>query len=394
MDGTAKHSPFIITRNFAYIISLLLVFIWLSSYTLYQVNRENNLNNIFSLQLINWQESTCLEKKTPKLCGVVANDTSQSAVSFDIINLSLAINNTSLMRVINPDEIDTLEKNFINKFGGNITLLKKARYIAIESIKTLAERRAYNSQLFLLTTQPLTNEDEESKLLFDLQHAKTLINNYNDWSGKAAINEKNITLSLISNYNSLRNLFIIELQRNVKNFRPNVSFSWLYHDDNSGWVIELVFWTIAGLLCNTVIILNTSLTEENYSSNRFFLFIPRLFIAPILSIVVVALIAGGFTDAGVDLSNLPQFLILSFLLGFNVENLTQVIRRASNHFFGNFSFGKVITKEKINSHNAYIKTNTESSGLINKRLQKIKVKVAQQVRNIIADEKQNSNKDP
>ena len=142
-------------------------------------------------------------------------------------------------------------------------------------------------------------------------------------------------MNLIEAFNNEFDNCIAYVSNVLQNYTPQVSFSWLFHENASGWLIELVFWTWAGLLVNSVILLNTALREDDYDSNRFFLFIPRFFIAPLLSIVVVAMIAAGFTDAGLDLTNLPSFLLLSFLLGFNVENLTHLVHKASNTLFGN-----------------------------------------------------------
>ena len=63
------------------------------------------------------------------------------------------------------------------------------------------------------------------------------------------------------------------------------------------------------------------------------LFIPRLFLAPLLSVVIIAFIASGESGYQINLQNLPAFLVFAFLMGFNSESLTRTIRDLFNRVF-------------------------------------------------------------
>lgn len=191
----------------------------------------------------------------------------------------------------------------------------------------------------------------------------------------------------------MKQSFINELKRNVKGFKPDISFSWLYHDNDLGWLIELVFWSVAGLLCNTVIMLNLALTSKQYSPAQFFLFIPQLFIAPILSVAILALVAGGITDSGIELANLSQFLIFSFLLGFNVENLTMVIREISNNLFRNMVNFKDRGKPQTPPDNQSDYREQEPTNIIDKYQRNAEINTSDSVTTILADEKSKTGKD-
>ena len=140
--------------------------------------------------------------------------------------------------------------------------------------------------------------------------------------------------------------------------------------------------------------LNSALKTKQYSPEKFFLFFPRLFIAPILSVVILALVAGGITDAGIDLANLSQFLIFSFLLGFNVENLTQVIRDVSNHLFSNLvNFQPKEEPQAPSVQPSDISPKEKPTNIIDKYQQNTEKNVKQSVTSMLAEEKAQSKKD-
>jgi len=59
--------------------------------------------------------------------------------------------------------------------------------------------------------------------------------------------------------------------------------------------MELVAWTIIGVLMNVSVTLSRTVQTRNYDPELFLLTFPRLFTAPIMAIVVVALFAAGLT---------------------------------------------------------------------------------------------------
>ena len=114
--------------------------------------------------------------------------------------------------------------------------------------------------------------------------------------------------------------------------KPNISFDWLYHAD-AGWIIELIVWSIYGVLASALAWLIKQYRQGTYDANLFLLFIPRLFLAPLLSVVITAFIASGESGYQVNLQNLPAFLVFAFAMGFNSESLTRLIREIFNNLF-------------------------------------------------------------
>ncbi|MEM9381037.1 MAG: hypothetical protein AAGB93_13885 [Planctomycetota bacterium] len=110
---------------------------------------------------------------------------------------------------------------------------------------------------------------------------------------------------------------------------PPLTFRWLYHRQ-SGWIFEVAFWTIVGLLCNTMIALISASKTGGYRPELFLLLFPKLAIAPVLSIVIVALFSSGNGQYEISVLNLPMFLVLAFILGFASEGLYDKIRDISN----------------------------------------------------------------
>lgn len=107
-----------------------------------------------------------------------------------------------------------------------------------------------------------------------------------------------------------------------------LSFSWLLID-HSNWVWEVVAWTWFGVLANTLIALIHSSRDKNYKADEFVLVFPKLLLAPLLSVVCVALWSSGFTSAPVTFVNLPLFLVFSFSLGLVTEQLYDLLRSSA-----------------------------------------------------------------
>ena len=394
MDDPTQIVPKFLHKQInAYKISLTLVFIWLISYTLYQSLRDTNIDELFTLHIIELPTQSGNISQRVK-CKEPCLTTTPAAITFSTLSMKFSINDFVLHQILNDNEIEEFEENINNKYNEDTELLLQAKSTAIDSILSLSKRRAEGSNFEMYTKQSLVQYDSDNaKLIFNLDHVKNLIETYDNWSDDNAIKERDVTLSLIFQYNQMKQSFINELKRNVKGFKPDISFSWLYHDNDLGWLIELVFWSVAGLLCNTVIMLNLALTSKQYSPAQFFLFIPQLFIAPILSVVILALVAGGITDSGIELANLSQFLIFSFLLGFNVENLTMVIREISNNLFRNMVNFKDRGKPQTPPDNQSDYREQEPTNIIDKYQRNAEINTSDSVTTILADEKSKTGKD-
>lgn len=114
--------------------------------------------------------------------------------------------------------------------------------------------------------------------------------------------------------------------------RPQLSFLWLYHP-GSMWIVELVFWSWFGLFSCSLVNLNKVCRERRYTASEFSLMFPRIILAPVLGMVVVALISSGYAMQDQKLNNFPYLLMLFFFLGFTSENVNLIIRDVANKLF-------------------------------------------------------------
>ena len=145
--------------------------------------------------------------------------------------------------------------------------------------------------------------------------------------------------------------FRLEVSQYGEQLDHDVSFLWLYHDSLTwGWIPELIFWSILGVLIHTIVALMTTTRAEiegrratsdaepmpRYNPRRFIMLFPRLILAPVVAIVVLALVVTGLTDLEVTISNLPFFLLFAFLAGFASERFTAIIRNVVNHLIPRF----------------------------------------------------------
>jgi hypothetical protein len=116
-----------------------------------------------------------------------------------------------------------------------------------------------------------------------------------------------------------------ELKQEAQALQPVLSFCWLY-TDCGWWIVEVMFWSFAGVLANTIIALILACRAHRYSAEEYTLVLPKVFLAPTLAVVFVALWTTGFTESQINYLNLPYFLVFSFLLGFATESLYTKLR--------------------------------------------------------------------
>ncbi|GLS26587.1 hypothetical protein [Marinibactrum halimedae] len=179
----------------------------------------------------------------------------------------------------------------------------------------------------------------------------------NNFLAKIALLKKDVQLNWT---NSESNLYLIQLddlqidiksliqrqeasakllEERIETLKPQLNFLWLYHP-GSGWIVELVFWSLFGLCCCTLVNNIRDVRNNEYNAKRYTLFFPRIFLAPIMSVVVVALISSGYMEYNSNLNNFPYFLALAFFLGFNSESLNAIIQNTSNKLLQPLAFSK------------------------------------------------------
>lgn len=138
-----------------------------------------------------------------------------------------------------------------------------------------------------------------------------------------------------------------------QSLKPQLNFTWLYHP-GFGWIFELVFWCWFGLISCHVICLIKNVKNKDYDANIFALVFPRILLAPIMAIVIVALLASGYTEYNQNLNNFPYFLVLAFILGFNTENVNAIISQVSNKLLQPIAFSEE-QRQKANKKVPYQK---------------------------------------
>jgi hypothetical protein len=126
------------------------------------------------------------------------------------------------------------------------------------------------------------------------------------------------------------------LKRELRALDSGLSFEWL-RIDGWHWVLEVVGWTVFGFLANTLISLFQHCRRGSYSADEFILIFPKLALAPLLSLVAVALWSSGISNAPINYLNLPMFLVFAFSLGFCTEQLYTAMKDIASWFISRFA---------------------------------------------------------
>ncbi len=129
----------------------------------------------------------------------------------------------------------------------------------------------------------------------------------------------------ISREADLRNELAVEL----RGLDPILPFGWLYVQ-GGGWLVEVVFWSLLGVLANTIIGIILACRDDRYQPEEFVMVIPKVLLAPLLAVICVAIWTTGLTESKVSYLNLPYFLVFSFFLGFLTEGLYTRLRDFAN----------------------------------------------------------------
>ena len=139
-----------------------------------------------------------------------------------------------------------------------------------------------------------------------------------------------------------------QLKQDVLAKDYDLPFLWLYHE-GYGWIFELVFWSLIGVLVNTLFSLSRATRSHlpeykaegservsPYSPTRFLLMLPQLCIAPVVALIVGAFVITGVTSVEFNLSNLPWFLIFAFVSGFASERMMGILQASINRLIPMF----------------------------------------------------------
>lgn len=129
----------------------------------------------------------------------------------------------------------------------------------------------------------------------------------------------------VSLLDALENKTRHDLQTEVQELEPPLSFCWLY-TECGWWVVEVLLWSFLGVQANTIIALIGACREGKYSPAEFVLFFPKILLAPLLALVVVAFWSSGLSESKISYLNLPYFLVFSFALGFVTEGIYEKLR--------------------------------------------------------------------
>ena len=171
------------------------------------------------------------------------------------------------------------------------------------------------------------------------------------------------------------------LKKRQSELDPQISFIWLYHPGN-GWLVELVFWSLFGLYSCTLVNIVKKVSNKKYCAREFCMFFPRILLAPVMALIVVALISSGYSVQDQNLNNFPYFLMLAFFLGFNSESLNALIRDISNKILRPIAFSSARLRE-ANRTQPYIPRYAEAgkyaSGVTATTLQQLKQNIKAEV---------------
>ena len=151
------------------------------------------------------------------------------------------------------------------------------------------------------------------------------------------------TLNVLRGIDREEKKIIEGLRTDLRQIDTNASFSWLANNDQ--WVLELFFWSIIGVLVNSIAAVMSAIKdpEQAYHQDLLLLTFPKLLIAPVIAIVIVATIVYGLTDQEINLSHQPMLLFFAFISGFASERFSQLLRDGVNNFIP----GLRLTAEKI-----------------------------------------------
>lgn len=238
------------------------------------------------------------------------------AKKFSAVKESLLQGRLTVAKVSDEVLTDRLGKKYLPQIAGAMSLI-------VENHSLESAQQLYPAKMFY----PLLNETIVNRILPALTE-KTLLN---EQSGKEKFQEM---FALVKLQHEREQHYLAQVEEYVNSMQAYMSFEWL---NRLPWIVQLIFWTWFGVLINNIvwlIRLTKSRKEEDdlaFTSEVYVMLLPRLAIAPFISVIFLAMISSGIASFDIsNLNNLPAFLVAAFFLGFMSESITLRIRQFFN----------------------------------------------------------------
>lgn len=291
--------------------------------------------------------------KQTEPCGDNCQQTTsifQQGIVIDKQTLNVELLEYELNKVITPEEVDNTRKVLMKKFSaakksllqGRLAVAKVSDEVLTDrlgkkylpeiagAMSLIFENRSLESAQQLYPAEmfyPLLNETIINKSLPSLTEQSSL----NAQSGKEKFQEM---FALVKLQHEREQHYLAQVEQYVNSMQGYMSFEWL---NRLPWIVQLIFWTWFGVLINNIvwlIRLIKSRKEEDdlaFTSEIYVMLLPRLAIAPFISVIFFAMISSGIASFDIsNLNNLPAFLVAAFFLGFMSESITLRIRQFFN----------------------------------------------------------------
>ncbi|GAM61693.1 hypothetical protein JCM19232_5994 [Vibrio ishigakensis] len=267
-------------------------------------------------------------------------------ISLDTQTLEISYFEPNILRIMSVEKLKQIRKALDKKFefqrdgllDSRVIVAKEANVVLFERLNQ--EAFPNYTVLFNLvidrdsarTNYPL---DALSLLKSNLENLKASMSDKPAQGYPAAQQELIRITNLISNQEEREKKYKTNVDNYIESLKPMLSYAWLVRQD---WKVQLIFWTWFGVLINNIVWLIRSVKNQSeakdleYSAQTYIMVIPRLVIAPFISLIFLALISSGIASFDItNLDSLPAFLIAAFFLGFMSESVTLRLRQFFNN---------------------------------------------------------------
>ncbi|MBA6291984.1 hypothetical protein H4J58_16065 [Colwellia sp. MB3u-70] len=274
----------------------------------------------------------------------------QQGIVIDKQTLNVELLEYELNKVITPKEVDNTRKVLTKKFSAaKESLLQGRLAVAKVSDEVLTHRlgKKYLPEVAGAMSLIVDNHSLESaqqlypaEMFYPLLNETIVNRDLPPLTDKALLNEQSGTeifqemYTLAKLQHEREQLYLAQVANYVNSMQAYMSFEWL---NRLPWIVQLIFWTWFGVLINNIvwlIRLTKSRKEEDdlaFTSEVYVMLLPRLVIAPFISVIFLAMISSGIASFDIsNLNNLPAFLVAAFFLGFMSESITLRIRQFFN----------------------------------------------------------------
>jgi len=127
------------------------------------------------------------------------------------------------------------------------------------------------------------------------------------------------------------------LQEELLLLEDSLSFSFL-NSEGTNWIFHLLAWSWLGLFANSLAGLMKAVKDNTYNGLVFAFFYPKILLAPLIAIVVVALVVYGLFELQINLAHQPMFLVFSFLSGYASEKFNGILQDAAHGILSSQKF--------------------------------------------------------